>query len=48
VNADPYGDGWLVKMKPRNWDAEAGVLITGASVASEFEAKMSAEGFGGG
>jgi hypothetical protein len=24
------------------------VLITGASVASEFEAKMSAEGFGGG
>lgn len=47
VNADPYGDGWLVRMKPRDWDAEAGGLVTGAAVASAFEAKMSAEGFGG-
>lgn len=47
VNTNPYGDGWLVKMKPRDWDAEAGALVTGAAVASAFEAKMSAEGFGG-
>jgi len=47
VNADPYGVGWLVKMKPRNWDADAGDLVMGASVVSAFEAKMSAEGFGG-
>lgn len=47
VNADPYGDGWLVRMKPRDWDAEAGGLVTGEAVAAAFEAKMSAEGFGG-
>lgn len=47
VNVDPYGSGWMIKMKPRNWDAEAGDLVSGAAVASAFEAKMAAEGFGG-
>ncbi|MDA8095528.1 MAG: glycine cleavage system protein GcvH [Betaproteobacteria bacterium] len=47
INGDPYHAGWLVRMKPVDWDAEAGVLITGAAVAAAFEAKMNAEGFGG-
>ncbi len=47
INEDPYGNGWLVKMKPTNWDAEAGSLVTGAAVAGAFEAKMNADGFGG-
>lgn len=47
INADPYGNGWLVKLKPSNWDAEAGALVTGANVAKAFEAKMTADGFAG-
>lgn len=47
INEDPYGAGWMVKMKPANWDAECGGLVTGGGVAGAFEAKMTAEGFGG-
>lgn len=47
INADPYGNGWLVKMKPANWDGDSGALITGAAVSGAFEAKMNADGFGG-
>ena len=47
INADPYGSGWLVKMKPSSWDGDSGALVTGGGVASAFEAKMNADGFGG-
>ncbi len=47
INKDPYGEGWLVKLKPTNLDAEIGALVTGAAIASAFEAKMNADGFAG-
>lgn len=47
INADPYGNGWLVKMKPTNWDGESGALITGSAIPAAFEAKMNADGFAG-
>jgi glycine cleavage system H protein len=47
INADPYGSGWLVKLKPSNWDADSGALVTGGAVAAAFESKMNADGFGG-
>ena len=47
INADPYGGGWLVKLKPANWDAESANLVTGAAVAPAFQAKMDADGFAG-
>lgn len=47
VNADPYGSGWLVKMRPTHWEGECGSLVIGGAVAGAFEAKMSDEGFGG-
>ncbi|KPK07838.1 MAG: glycine cleavage system protein H [Betaproteobacteria bacterium SG8_39] len=47
INADPYGSGWLVKIKPANWDADSGALVTGAAAMSAFEAKMAADGFAG-
>lgn len=47
INKDPYGDGWLVKMKPNDWDGESGELKTGGDALSAFEAKMEADGFGG-
>src|SRR5574341_451479 len=36
INADPYGAGWMVKMKPANWDADSGSLVTGGVAASAF------------
>jgi len=47
INADPYGAGWLVKIKPANWDAESAGLVTGAGVAAAFEQKMATDGFAG-
>lgn len=47
INADPYGSGWLVKMKPADWDADSGALVSGAGVSAAFETKMNADGFGG-
>ena len=47
INADPYGNGWLVKLKPSNWDGDAAALVTGAAAMSAFEAKMAADGFAG-
>ena len=47
INKDQYGEGWLIKLKPANLDAELGALVPGAAVAPAFEAKMNADGFAG-
>ena len=47
INADPYGDGWLVKIKPDDWDADAGALVSGADALAAFETKMDGDGFAG-
>jgi glycine cleavage system H protein len=47
INTDPYGSGWLVRLKPANWDADSAGLVTGAEAAAAFEAKMNADGFAG-
>jgi glycine cleavage system H protein len=47
INADPYGAGWMVKLKPANWSGESAALVTGAAAAAAFETKMTAEGFAG-
>ncbi|HBY94906.1 MAG: glycine cleavage system protein H [Ardenticatenaceae bacterium] len=45
VNRDPYNDGWLVVIKPSDWDHEIGSLITGEAlpgwVAAETERHQS-------
>ncbi len=47
INDDPYGEGWLVKLQPSDWEGESGALKTGADALAAFEAKMDAEGFEG-
>jgi len=32
INADPYGSGWLVKVKPSSWDRESAALIHGPAL----------------
>lgn len=47
ANADPYGAGWLISLKPDNWDAVKASLTPGSAVAAPYEAKMTADGFAG-
>ena len=47
ANADPYGAGWLLALKPENWSEAKGRLTPGSAVAGPYEAKMAADGFAG-
>lgn len=47
ANDDPYEKGWLIVLKPEDWDSVKGTLTPGAEVASPYEAKMDADGFAG-
>ncbi|MCD6043554.1 MAG: glycine cleavage H-protein [Burkholderiales bacterium] len=47
ANEDPYGEGWLVILKPTDWAAAKATLTPGAQVAPKYEAKMAADGFSG-
>ena len=29
INEDPYGEGWLVRIRPTDWATESGHLLTG-------------------
>jgi glycine cleavage system H protein len=47
ANDDPYDAGWLVVLKPEDWDGVKASLTPGAEVADKYEAKMAADGFDG-
>jgi len=47
TNDDPYEAGWLVILKPEDWDSVKGQLVPGSDVAGPYEAKMEADGFAG-
>ncbi|MDA8048767.1 MAG: hypothetical protein M0002_01920 [Rhodospirillales bacterium] len=47
ANSDPYGEGWLVKLRPAAWESARQSLVPGSAVAAPYEAKMAADGFAG-
>lgn len=47
LNQDPYGQGWVIKIKAENWASESMELLSGEEALEVFEAKMEAEGFSG-
>ena len=47
ANADPYGAGWMVKVRPKDWTGAKARLIAGTAVAGPYEAKMTADNFAG-
>ena len=47
ANEDPYGEGWMVVLKPQDWAALKATLTPGSQVAPKYEAKMAADGFAG-
>lgn len=47
ANGDPYGAGWMVRVKPSDWSGARALLIPGSQVAGPYEAKMAADAFAG-
>lgn len=47
ANEDPYEKGWMVVLKPEEWDSVKATLTPGSEVAGPYEAKMAADGFEG-
>lgn len=44
ANKDPYGAGWLVKVRPVDLSAERGHLLTGAAAVAAYRDKITALG----
>jgi glycine cleavage system H protein len=44
INTDPYGAGWVARLRPSDWDAEAGDLATGAEGVEAYRQLLDAEG----
>ena len=44
INADPYGAGWVARIRPDDWDAEAGDLVTGAEGIEAYRQFLDTEG----
>ncbi len=44
VNEDPYGAGWLIRVRPDNWEEGARILVTGPDGIAAYRAKLEAEG----
>ena len=38
INTDPYGAGWLVRLRPTMWDDDARLLVTGDAIPAAVEA----------
>ncbi len=40
ANKDPYGEGWLVKVRPTNLGAECGHLVTGPEAVEKYKQRI--------
>lgn len=40
ANKDPYGIGWLVKVRPTNFENERGHLVTGQEAAEKYKVRI--------
>ncbi|MCG6958105.1 MAG: glycine cleavage system protein GcvH [Gemmatimonadetes bacterium] len=44
VNRDPYGEGWIVRLKPDDWDGDMANMPEGAAALTAYESFLAAEG----
>jgi glycine cleavage system H protein len=47
AKTDPYGRGWIARVKPVDWATAKPKLIPGSAVVAPYEAKMTADKFAG-
>jgi glycine cleavage system H protein len=43
INADPYGEGWFVRIKPVDWAGESAALVPGDAVVAAYQKFMEAQ-----
>ncbi len=46
INQDPYGRGWLVRLRPTDWGADKAQLATGAEGVERYRQFLDAQGIG--
>ena len=44
INSDPDGAGWVARLRPDNWDADAADLVSGADGVAAYQRFLDAEG----
>lgn len=44
LNEDPYGEGWIARVRPDDWEAEAADLVTGPEGVAAYQQFLEAEG----
>lgn len=44
INADPYGEGWVAKIRPTDWDTDVADLVTGPEGLEVYRQFLDAEG----
>ncbi len=44
LNSDPYGEGWFLKLKPENWEADSADLVTGAAGIAAYQKFLAEQG----
>lgn len=43
LNRDPYGEAWIVRLKPADWDADRAGLVTGAEGVEAYRRFLEAQ-----
>ncbi len=44
LNRDPYGEGWIARLRPIDWAADSAGLVTGAAGVQAYRAFLEQEG----
>lgn len=44
INSDPYGAGWVARLRPNDWEADVGDLVTGPDGIDAYRRFLDAEG----
>ncbi len=44
LNRDPYGAGWIAKLRPNDWEGESQDLVTGSEGVAAYQAFLEREG----
>ena len=44
LNTDPYGVGWIARVRPDDWSTDAADLVTGPEGVERYRAFLAAEG----
>jgi glycine cleavage system H protein len=44
LNSDPYGQGWIIKLKPAEWEGEKAALASGPAGIETYRAFLDSQG----